>query len=48
MIYARQRIRTELLMGRLLPLEMMISTEIQKRKSNEELIMDMVGCRPRN
>ena len=48
MIYARQRIRTELLMGRLLPLDMMTSTEIQKRKSNEELIMDMVGCRPRN
>ncbi len=48
MIYARQRIRTELLMGRLLPLELMTATEIQKRKSIEELIMDMVGCRPRN
>ena len=48
MTYARQRIRTELLMGRLLQLEMMTATEIQKRKSNEELIIDMVGCRPRN
>ena len=45
MIYARQRIRTELLMGRLLPLEKMTPTEIKKRKSNEELIMEMLGYR---
>ena len=45
MIYARQRIRIELLMGRLLPLDKMTATEIQKRKSNEELIMEMLGYR---
>ena len=45
MIYARQRIRIELLMGRLLPLDKMTATEIRKRKSSEELIMEMLGYR---